>query len=149
MSARLKVVPRKPADDWAEFRPEASPRPTPWFKLVLAILCLGALVVTWSWLKPPIRSTVAQIKQAMLGLGKPAPAKKPPLTTREPKHRARNPHLQSEVSESSVGGSGAFEVYLLDGDRFVRVEANSRSVLLNMRTGEATWIYSDTAEPGR
>ena len=39
--------------------------------------------------------------------------------------------------------AGPFEVYLLDGDRFVRVDASNRSVLLNMKTGETTWMASD------
>jgi hypothetical protein len=44
---------------------------------------------------------------------------------------------------------GPFEVYLLDGNRYIRVDSSSRSVLLNMQTGETTWTDTGGAAEGR
>jgi len=51
-----------------------------------------------------------------------------------------------ELPQRGGSGPGPFEVYLLDGNRYIRVDSSSRSVLLNMQTGETTWMDSEAVE---
>ena len=52
---------------------------------------------------------------------------------------------RAESRQPGSSGPGPFEVYLLDGDHYIRVDSGSRSILLNMHTGETTWMDSDAA----
>lgn len=155
MSARPKQVLRQPADQWEEFRPaHATPRGSRHslrFKLLLTVLVFAAITLTWFWFRTPIQGTVAQIKKAISGLGQPrTAAKKARAAAPVSVHRTRREsRVEHEAWAGDAGQPGPFEVYLLDGDRYVRVDSSSRSVLLNMQTGEATWIYSDALPDAR
>lgn len=156
MSARLKPAPRSPVDDWEEFRPAEisrgrSSRSTG-SKLLVSVLLFAVLLLVWVLLKPPITGTVAQIRKAISGLGQsPAASRKPRVAagrTRREWQSAR-PQRAQELRDPGSAALRPFEVYLLDGDRYIRVDASSRSVLLNTQTGETTWIDSDRVAQNR
>ncbi|HKW68006.1 MAG TPA: hypothetical protein VJP04_12005 [Terriglobales bacterium] len=70
----------------------------------------------------------------------------PAVARKAPQHdRLR----RGEALPDAVRLPGPFEVYLLDGDRFVRVDASNRSVMLNMQTGETTWMASEGVDENR
>ncbi len=152
MSAKLKLAPRKPADDWEEFRPlevsrrrrsRSVPR-----ELIIASFLFVALVIIWLVFKPQIRGTVSEISQAISRLAqRPAAATKSHSSASTAARRTSRPAQRGldERWQGTARTHGPFEVYLLDGDRYIRVDSSSRSVLLNMRTGEATWLESDTS----
>lgn len=156
MSARPKLVPRRPADDWEEFRPleithrRRSRSAAP--KLLLASFLFVALVIVWVVFKPQIRGTVSEISQAISRLGqRPAASNKSHSAAsvavrRTPRSEQRG--LDGRWQDTART-PGPFEVYLLDGDRYVRVDSSNRSVLLNMQTGETTWLESDTRKAQR
>lgn len=156
MSAKLKPALRRPVDDWTEFRPvEASRqkarRSVPTSLLVVTFL-FAVLVTVWVLFKPQIAETVAEFSKAVSEMGQPrAVSSKSRATAAAPARRAARPVSASSASapENATREPGPFEVYLLDGDRYVRVDSNDRSVLLNLRTGETTWLDSEAATAGR
>jgi hypothetical protein len=96
--------------------------------------------------------TVAEIKRVISELGRARPAAAGPQTaTSAVARRApRSSRLgRGEAPPDGARVPGPFEVYLLDGDRFIRVDSSNRSVLLDMQTGETTWMASDTAAERR
>ena len=149
MSAKPKVAPRKQVDEFREFRPVAvsSRQPSRSATPKLLILSFVTLVFFLSWMlfRPSIGTTVAEIKKVMSELGRNRVAEAPRTSTpgvarKAPQHdRLR----RGESLPDAARLPGPFEVYLLDGDRFVRVDASNRSVLLNMQTGETTWMASE------
>lgn len=156
MSAKLKLAPRKPADDWKEFRPlevtrrrrsRSVPR-----ELIIASFLFVALVIIWVVFKPQIRGTVSEISQAISRLAqRPAAATKshsPASAAVRRTQRAAQRGLDERWPDTART-PGPFEVYLLDGDRYIRVDSSSRSVLLNLRTGETTWLESGTGNGQR
>jgi len=155
MSAKPKVAPRKQVDDFREFRPVAvSPRQpsrsaTP--KLLILSFLTVVFFLSWILFRPSIGSTVAEIKKVMSELGRNRMADAPrtaiPAVARRVPQHDRLPRGESLPDAARL--PGPFEVYLLDGDRFVRVDANNRSVLLNMQTGETTWMASEGAGENR
>jgi hypothetical protein len=156
MSAKLKPAPRRPVDDWEEFRPvQASPRRSSRSaapKLLTATLLFIVLVLIWVYFRPSIRGTVAQIRRAVAELGQrnvasnrsrnPAPV----VARRAPRSFAAT---RGESPKDMARVPGPFEVYLLDGNRYIRVDSSSRSVLLNMQTGETTWMDTAGVAEGR
>src|SRR5690348_11309544 len=149
MSAKPKVAPPKQVDDFREFRPVAvSPRQpsrsaTP--KLLILSFLTVIFFLSWILFRPSIGSTVAEIKKVMSELGRNQVATAPRTATSAVPHRVAQ-HAREGREESLPGAArlpGPFEVYLLDGDRFIRVDASNRSVLLNMQTGETTWMASE------
>lgn len=155
MSAKPKVAPRKQVDEFREFRPVAvsSRRPSRSATPKLLILSFLTLVFFLSWIffRPSIGSTVAEIKKVMSELGRNRVASAPraavPAVPARVAPRARLGRAESSPDAARI--PGPFEVYLLDGDRFVRVDASNRSVLLNMQTGETTWTASDAGAERR
>jgi hypothetical protein len=152
MSAKLKPMPRRPADNWDQFRPlevtrrRRSRSPLP--KLLIATFLFVALVIIWGVFKPQIRGTVSEISQAISRLGqRPAASTKARSAASAAVRRTLRPAQRGLDArwEETARSHGPFEVYLLDGDRYIRVDSSSRSVLLNMRTGETTWLDSDTS----
>lgn len=152
MSARPKLVVKRPADDWAEFRPlevshrRQQPRSSVPKTLIIATFLFALIFAFWVFFRPQIRGTVAEIRKAMADLAQSrvTARKASPATAAASRRTLRS--LDREHAESSRpanSGPGPFEVYLLDGDRYIRVDSSSRSVLLNMRTGETTWMDSD------
>lgn len=149
MNANLKPALPRPVDEWKEFRPaefsrrsSASVGP----KLLLSAVLVAALALIWITFKPPITGTVAHIRKAISGLGhSPASPKRRVAAerTRRGPHSARA--QQTQLLKDGESALRPFEVYLLDGDRYIRVDASNRSVLLNTQTGEATWVDSDAA----
>lgn len=148
MSAKPKVAPRKQVDEFREFRPVAVSSRQPSRSATPKLLILSFLTVvfflSWILFRPSIGNTVAEIKKVMSELGRNGvtdssrPAT-PAVARKAPQHdRLR----RGEALPDAVRLPGPFEVYLLDGDRFVRVDASNRSVLLNMQTGETTWMAS-------
>ncbi|MGE5205250.1 MAG: hypothetical protein ACM3PW_06520 [Chlamydiota bacterium] len=155
MSAKLKLAPRKPVDDWKEFRPlevtrrRQSRSVVP--KLLIAIFLFAGFAVMWLLFKPQIGGAVAELGRAISQLGqKQAVSSKPRSATSAVVRKAtRVPRTgRGEWVDDAGRPPGPFEVYLLDGDRFIRVDSSSRSVLLNVQTGETTWLDSG-AEEGR
>lgn len=155
MNAKLKTVVRRPVDEWKEFRPEVvSRRParsaTP--KLLILSFLTAVFLLSWVFFKVPIAKTAAEIKSAIFQLGQSrvASTKSGPSTPAvvrrvlRPSRPGRGEPVQDFAREP-----GPFEVYLLDGDRFIRVDSRDKSVLLNMQTGETTWLDSDAAAEGR
>lgn len=156
MSAKPKLAPRKPVDEWKEFRPAAvSPRRPPRSatpKLLVLSFLTAVFFLSWIFFRPPIGKTVAEIKRVISELGRARPAATGPhaATSAVARRTVRSSRLAR--GESPQGGArvpGPFEVYLLDGDRFIRVDSSNRSVLLDMQTGETTWMASDTAPYSR
>lgn len=150
MSAKPKLPPRRPVDEWKEFRPAAvssrgrsrSSQPA---LLILSFLTV-VFVLSWVFFRPPIGRTVAEIKKVISELGRRSAVATTPRAAdsamaRRVPQRARG--ARGESPEDGARVPGPFEVYLLDGDRFIRVDSRSRSVLLNMQTGETTWMASD------
>ena len=155
MSAKLKLAPRKAVDDWKEFRPlevtrrRQSRSLLP--KLLIATLLFAGLAVMWLLFKPQIGGAVAELGRAISQLGQRQAVlgKKRSATAAVVRKAARVPHTwRGEGVDDAARAPGPFEVYLLDGDRFIRVDSSSRSVLLNMQTGETTWLDRG-AEEGR
>jgi hypothetical protein len=156
MSAKLKLAPRKPVDDWKEFRPlevtrrRQSRSLVP--KLLLAVFLFTGLAVMWVLFKPQIGGAVAELERAISQLGqKGAGSSKARSATSAVVRKATRPlHTEGgRVLDDAARAPGPFEVYLLDGDRFIRVDSSSRSVLLNMRTGETTWLDADVGQGRR
>lgn len=155
MSAKLKLAPRKAVDDWKEFRPlEVTRRRQSrslFPKLLLATFLFAGLAVLWLMFKPQIGGAVAEIGRAISQLGqKQAVSSRPRSGPSAVVRKAARP-LRTEggkLLDDAARAPGPFEVYLLDGDRFIRVDSSSRSVLLNVQTGETTWLDSG-AEEGR
>jgi hypothetical protein len=90
--------------------------------------------------------TVAEIKRVISELGRARPAAAEPRAATSAVARRAPRSSRLARGESPQGGArvpGPFEVYLLDGDRFIRVDSRNRSVLLDMQTGETTWMASD------
>lgn len=151
MSARPKLVVKRPADEWAEFRPvEVSSRRRPRSAvpktLVIATFLFSIIFAVWVFFRPQIRGTMAEIRTAMAELAQArVNGRKSRPATAAVVHRTLRPSARERVEllPRSGSGPGPFEVYLLDGDRYIRVDSSSRSVLLNMQTGEATWMDSD------
>jgi hypothetical protein len=155
MSAKAKLAARKQVDEFREFRPVAvssrrsSRSAMP--KLVILSFLTVVFFLSWIFFRPSIGSTVAEIKKVISELGQnrvaaTAPRPATSAATRKPQH------VRLGLRESLPDAAripGPFEVYLLDGDRFVRVDANNRSVLLNVQTGETTWMASDGVAEGR
>ena len=146
---------RRPVDDWTEFRPaEVSPRkmrrsvPT---SLLVVTFLFAVLVTVWVLFKPQIAETVAEFSKAVSEMGPATTPSKPRPSASISARRAARPVAASRGTalDSATRVPGPFEVYLLDGDRYVRVESNDRSVLLNMRTGETTWLDSDAVKASR
>jgi hypothetical protein len=156
MSAKPKLAPRKPVDEWKDFRPTAVPprRPprsaTP--KLLVLSFLTAVFFLSWIFFRPPIGKTVAEIKRVISELGRARPAATGPHAATSAVARRAPQHLRTARGESLQDADrtpGPFEVYLLDGDRFIRVDSRNRSVLLDMQTGETTWMASDTIAEGR
>ena len=149
MSAKPKLAPRKQVDEFREFRPAAvSSRPpsrsaTP--KLLILSFLTVVFFLIWIFFRPSIGSTVAEFKKVISELGRNRVATAPRTATSSVARRVpRHARLGREESLPDAARiPGPFEVYLLDGDRFIRVDASNRSVLLNMQTGETTWIASE------
>lgn len=147
MNPKLKLVRRKGLDEWDEFRPHVTRRSglSPGSKLLIALLLSLVLLFGWIWFKPSISGTVAEIRSAISQMGqrRAAASKSRPAALRRPSARSEVPRARSSQDAARV--PGPFEVYLLDGDRFIRVDSSSRSILLNTETGEATWMDSEGA----
>jgi hypothetical protein len=155
MNAKLKQVARPRVDEWKEFRPEVvSRRParsaTP--KLLILSFLTGVFLLSWVFFKVPIIKTAAEIKSAIsqFGQSRVAATEGPPATPAVARRTQRPSRLgRSEPVQDFAREPGPFEVYLLDGDRFIRVDSRDKSVLLNMQTGETTWMDSPAAAEGR
>lgn len=149
MNAKLRPASPRRVDEWEQFRPaEFSRRPSGSVgrKLLVAAVLAAVLAVIWVVFKPPLTGTVAQIRKAISGLrhSSAAPAKRRIAAGRTRREaRLARPH-RPEQPPDSAAARRPFEVYLLDGDRYIRLDASNRSVLLNTQTGETTWIDSDT-----
>jgi hypothetical protein len=154
MSAKLKPAPRRPVDDWEEFRPvEVSQRRSSHSaapKLLIASLLFTVLVLIWVYFKPSIGGTVAQIGRVVDELGHRNMASNRSRTPVAAVVR-RTPRTFSatrgESPRDAARVPGPFEVYLLDGNRYIHVDSRNKSVLLNMKTGETTW--RDTTAPSQ
>lgn len=156
MSAKPKLAQRKQVDEFREFRPAAvsSRRPprsaTP--KLLILSFLTVVFFLSWIFFRPSIGRTVDEIKKAMSELGQTSAATTTTRTTastvarRVPRHDRLG---RGESLPEAAPTPGPFEVYLLDGNRFIHVDASNRSVLLNMKTGETTWMASDGAGEDR
>jgi hypothetical protein len=148
MSAKPKLAPGKQVDEFREFRPVAVSSRRQRHSTTPMLLILSFLTVvfflSWMFFRPSIGQTVAEIKKVISELGR-APAATPASSTTSSAVARKPQHVRQGRGESSPEAAripGPFEVYLLDGDRFVRVDASNRSVLLNMKTGETTWMAS-------
>ena len=148
MNAKLNRAPSRPVDDWEEFRPAGSsrqPSRSATRKLLLSAAVFVVLALTWWLFKRPITGAVAEIANAISGPGRPpASSIKPRVAASKTRKEFRFARAQ-RPEQPKDGGTALrpFEVYLLDGDRYIRVDASNRSVLLNTQTGETTWIDSD------
>jgi hypothetical protein len=156
MSAKPKVAPRKQVDEFMEFRPVAAssrrPAPSATPKLLILSFLTVVFFLSWIFFRPPIRQTVADIKKAISKLGQPRAVANTPRAAASTVARRVPQHARLGRGESLLGTDripGPFEVYLLDGNRYIRVDANNRSVLLNMQTGETTWMASDSVAESR
>lgn len=154
MNARLKQAQSRPADDWEEFRPARSSQRSSRSvarKLLASAFLFAAMVLIWVMFKPRISGTVAGIRSVISGLGRSPVASSPKQRVAAEKKRRGLRPSSAYRPEPETGGTALrpFEVYLLDGDRYIRVAASDRSVLLNTETGETTWIDSDSMAGNR
>ena len=155
MSAKPKVAPRKQVDEFREFRPAAvssrQPSRSGFPKLLILSFVTAVFFVSWILFRPSLGNTVAEIKKVMSELSRnrvaDAPRTASPAMARKAPQHDRLRRGESLPDAARI--PGPFEVYLLDGDRFVRVDANNRSVLLNMQTGETTWMASESGPERR
>jgi hypothetical protein len=149
MSATPKSAPGKQVDEFREFRPVAvssrRQRHSTTPKLLILSFLTVVFFLSWIFFRPSISNTVAEIKKVISELGQaPAAAPTSRATTAVLARKPQHVRLGREESlPEAARVPGPFEVYLLDGDRFIRVDARNRSVLLNMKTGETTWTASD------
>jgi hypothetical protein len=155
MSAKPKLAPPKQLDEFREFRPAAVSSRRPSRSATPRLLILSFLTVVffliWIFFRPSLGGTVAEFKKVISQLGRNRGTTAPRTATsavgrRVPQH-ARTGRAESLPDAARI--PGPFEVYLLDGDRFIRVDASNRSVLLNMQTGETTWMASDGVTESR
>jgi len=149
MSSKLSVVRHPgPEDDWDQFRPAHDLQVLPGKRspkvpllLVLATVLFGAVVVSFHF-QPKVKGAVAHIAKAVLDLGRPArviaPTKSVAMRSVPPRRKLR--HLRPEMRARGVSALGPFEAYVLDGDRYIRVEGISQYALLDTRTGKIIWI---------
>ena len=139
----------RPENDWDKFRPERelklvqrdhSRRRLPIILLFATALLVG--VVAALWLRPHLYGTVAEISKAIRAFSQPelpSTAKKRhqvQSVIRRPSRLRRS----SGVSPDRVTEPGPFETYVLNGDRYIRVEGMTKYALLDTRTGEIIWI---------
>lgn len=145
---------KRPADEWAQFRPlevsrRRQPRSAVPKTLVIASFLFALIFAFWVFFRPQIRGTMAEIRKAMADLAQArvTARKARPTTAAAARRTLRSTDRERvESPRSGNSGPGPFEVYLLDGDRYIRVDSSSRSVLLNMQTGETTWMDSEAVE---
>jgi hypothetical protein len=149
MSGKPKLSPGKQVDEFREFRPVAvssrRQRHSATPKLLILSFLTVVFFLSWIFFRPSISKTVAEIKKVISELGQ-APAGETAPRTTTPALAHKPQHARTGRGESvpdTARDPGPFEVYLLDGDRFIHVDASNRSVLLDMKTGETTWIASD------
>lgn len=155
MNANLKPALPRPVDEWKEFRPEEFTRRSSSgvvLKLLVLVFLVAVLLLSWIFFKPSIGGTVAKIQKAISGL-RPSPvasSHKRSVAAERTHRESRSIRAQRvEQPTNSAAALRPFEVYLLDGDRYIRVDASDRSVLLNTRTGETTWVDSDSMAEDR
>lgn len=147
MAVRRSAVPG-PENDWDNFRPERelklvqrshSRRRLP-IAVIATALLMGAVAVLW--LRPQLHVTVSDISTAIRALRQP----ELPSKTRK-SHQVqsviRHPSRLRRGSGASPGRVtelGPFDAYILDGDRYIRLEGMTKYALLDTRTGEIIWI---------
>ena len=147
MSASRSAVPG-PENDWDDFRPERetklsqrnqSRRPLPIVLALATILLLGAVAL---WLRPQLRGTIADVSKTIRTLGQPElpPRKKKSRQVQSVIRHSNRFRRGSGVSPRRVADMGPFDAYILDGDRYIRVEGMTKYALLDTRTGEIIWI---------
>src|SRR5579863_7203168 len=149
MSPRLNVVRRvRPADDWDQFRPVRDLRVPPRRRtrqvpllLVLATILFFVALLAFHF-QPEVEGAVAHVAKAVLDLGRPARVIAPtrPGETGSLRSRRKPRRLSPQVRSSGVPALRPFDVYVLDGERYVRVEGMSKYALLDTRTGKIIWI---------
>lgn len=148
MSTSRSAVPG-PENDWDDFRPERetklaqrnhSRRRLPIVLALVTVVLMGAVAILW--LRPYLRGTVADISNTIRAFSQP---EVPPRTkkSRQVQSVIRHPNRfrrGSGASRDRVAELGPFDAYVLDGDRYIRVEGMTKYALLDTRTGEIIWI---------
>lgn len=149
MSPRLNVVRRaRSADEWDQFRPlrdldvpiRKRSRQVPLLLVIATVLFLVALLAIH--FQPEVEGAVAHVAKSILDLGRPARIIAPPRPSAMVSVRTRRKlrRLSPQVRSSGLPVLGPFDVYVLDGDRYIRVEGLSKYALLDTRTGKIIWI---------
>lgn len=149
MSGNRRAVRPGPDDDWDNFRPQRdletvrrnhSQRLVP-ILLVLATVLFIALMTAW-WLRPHIHGAVDDVAKAIRAFSQPelpSKAKKRPQNQSVIRSRKRR-HRVSGPSHGRATELGPFDAYVLNGDRYIRVEGMATYALLDTRTGDIIWI---------
>ncbi len=146
MSPKPSVVGRlRSEDDWDQFRPardlKLAPPKRPRQGLVLATVLVFAVMVAFRF-RPEVETAVAHVARAVLDSRQPAWV----ITrTKVVERRSIDSHGKRRIfrPEPRSGGAaalGPFDAYVLDGDRYIRIEGMSTYALLDTRTGKVIWI---------
>jgi len=150
MSPKLSAVRQpRPDNDWDQFRPARDlqvarrqrRQPRIAFALVLIIALFVAVLVAFRF-RLQVENAVANVTKAILESRRPAPVAPPRRTVEtrslHPRRKLRN--LTPERRSSGASALGPFDAYVLDGDRYIRVEGMSKYALLDTRNGKIIWI---------
>jgi hypothetical protein len=148
MAARVAQV-RKPQDPWNKFRPVAVQRQQKGprqgrAKLLLIFICIVAIsILVARLLRPHVERGLARMANRLVTLERgEMPATPGHAERRTPAARVgRRPlHSAREHSASQAAPLGDFDAYILQGDRYVRVQGMSKYALVDMDTGKIIWI---------
>jgi hypothetical protein len=133
--------------NWDKFRPardlEIARRKQRrvWAALSVATALFFAVVIV-HLLRPNLADALAHVAKAALATsGEDLPAPRVSYSGKRSAQRHRK--LHSGPSLSRTPELGPFDTYVLDGERYIRVEGMTKYALLDTRTGEIIW----TTEP--
>jgi hypothetical protein len=90
-------------------------------------------------LQPHVEAALAYVSKVALGKREEVPS---PRQSDKAKRTARpsREHNRGERTFSSQPELGPFDAYVLDGDRYIRVEGKDSYALVDTKTGNVTWI---------
>ena len=131
-------------EDWKKFRParEIACRKQRRIRIVLGLAtALFFAVLIARLLRPHVVDALTYAKTALRLTREELPvARATDSETRalRPHHKQHN--LGPEPRFSRTPELGPFDAYILNGDRYIRVEGMSKYALLDTRTGKIIWI---------
>jgi hypothetical protein len=152
MSSKPSVVYRRgpSSHDWNRSRPERDLRPARRKRRIPVLLLLATALFFAFLLADQLRPRVEAALKYVAKLAVPSTRKEVQFPRsndsekRSPRsYRTHNRHLRFSRSTEL----GPFEAYVLDGNRYIRVEGNDSYALVDSKTGKITWITQAGKHP--